>query len=398
MRRLNQRALYLGICGVMLLCVPIGRSVLYIIDERELAVVLQFGKPVAERTEPGLYFKLPLIQEVRRLPKTYQFWEGSAPTEKLVDVTTSDSKKIEATIWAVWRVTDPDSFVKTLQTTTLAETRVKEFVRSTARDVMTRNDLAEIVRSTNRRMSLTPGLPESALQGEDQEVMEEAVEEAIKSAMSPEAQQRVVQGRKKLIEQIRQDAQGALGEVSESESTDDGRGIVLVDVGLSRVDFVPEVRDAAFERLIALMDAIATENQSEGKQRKQEIINQATSDAEAIRGEGTEQANILRGEVEASIIDSFAAAIEESGDFYEFNRTLELYKKALSGGDTRLILSTSNPLFELLSDYDAGRKPSTNSPPSGLPTLPDPLWESEELTESSGTASPDPIALEPSRE
>ena len=122
-------------------------------------MLLQFGEPVASRTEPGLYFKLPLIQEVMRLPKTLQVWHGTSQDEKLVDVPTADGKKVEVTVWAVWRITDPAQFVRTLRTVPNAESRVKEFVRSTARDTITTHNLAEIVRSTNRKMTYTLGLP-----------------------------------------------------------------------------------------------------------------------------------------------------------------------------------------------------------------------------------------------
>lgn len=362
--RPNQRAVYLGISILLLAIVPLGSTMLYTVDERELAVVLQFGQPVAERTEPGLYVKWPMIQEVRRLPKTYQFWEGSAAEERLVDVTTRDSKKIEATIWAVWRVTDPGDFVRSLRTVENAETRVKEFVRSTARDVLTRNDLAEIVRSTSRRMSLTLGLPELVAQGEGQADLEQQIAQA----MAPEARQTIRRGRKTLTEEIRTDAQDALLQTRGPGGSDPevGRGIALVDVGLSRVEFVPEVRDAAFERLIALMEAIAIKNRSEGEQRKQEITNQAQAEAEKIRGEGAEQSNILRGQVEAAIIEEYARAIEESGGFYDFNRTLELYKKAIGVPGTRMILGTENPLFQLLTDFDAAS--GDPSPPVDEPS------------------------------
>lgn len=358
----TRRFLYVGIGLLLLVAIPLGGSVFYTVDERELAVVLQFGEPVAERTEPGLYLKLPVVQEVRRLPKTYQFWEGTGADEKLVDVTTSDSKKIEATMWAVWRVTDPGAFVRTLRTVDNAETRVKEFVRSTARDVLTRNDLAEIVRSTDREMTLTLGLPETALAGED----EGAIQETIEQAMAPEAREPIENGRKQLMAEIRRDAQAALSTGRDGEAdSDGGRGIELVDVGLSRVEFVPEVRDAAFERLIALMEAIATKNRSEGEQRRQEIINEAQAEAESIRGQGSEQANILRGEAEAKIIEAYAAAIEESEGFYDFNRTLELYEKALGGSGTRLILSTDNPLLRLLTEGDALDRPPSPRSSSG---------------------------------
>src|SRR5205823_12862430 len=105
--------------------------------ELELAVLLQFGQPVASRTEPGLSLKLPLVQEVLRLPKTLQVWHGTVQGERLVDVPTADGKKVEVTVWAVWRITDPVQFVRTLRTVPNAESGVKEFVRSTARDTIT---------------------------------------------------------------------------------------------------------------------------------------------------------------------------------------------------------------------------------------------------------------------
>ena len=100
--------------GVFLvLIIPLGRTVCYTVNERELAVLLQFGQPVASRTEPGLYFKLPFVQEVLRLPKTLQVWHGTHQSEKLVDVPTADGKKVEVTVWAAWRITDPAQFVRT---------------------------------------------------------------------------------------------------------------------------------------------------------------------------------------------------------------------------------------------------------------------------------------------
>ncbi len=157
---MNRRRISAVAAGVaLILLVPLVESVLYTVSERELAVLLQFGEPVAERTKPGLYFKLPMIQEVLRLPRTLQVWHGTTQDEKLVDVPTADGKKVEVTVWAVWRITDPVQFVRTLRTVPNAESRVKEFVRSTARDTITTHNLSEIVRSTNRS-ALSAGWPQ----------------------------------------------------------------------------------------------------------------------------------------------------------------------------------------------------------------------------------------------
>ena len=148
----SRRAMLILLVAALLLAWPLGRSMMFVLDPREQAVVLQFGKPVRTRQEPGLYFKIPLIEEVRRLPRTYQFWVGTRG-EILENVQTKDGKKVEVTPWAIWRITDPEIFIQKLQTVPAGAARVKTFVRGPMRDVITSNDLAEVVRDdTDRRM------------------------------------------------------------------------------------------------------------------------------------------------------------------------------------------------------------------------------------------------------
>ena len=134
---------------VVLLLLP---ATLYVVDRREQAVVLQFGRPVAERIEPGLYMKWPLIQEVRTLPRTLQFW-GGTEQDVLPDLPTKDGKKIEVVAWAVWRVSDPSQFVEKLREMDVAERRIHEFVRGAVRDTITQFDLAELIRSSDRELT-----------------------------------------------------------------------------------------------------------------------------------------------------------------------------------------------------------------------------------------------------
>ena len=139
-----------------------------------------------------------------------------------------------------------------------------------------------------------------------------------------------------------------------------GRGIKLIDIGLSRIEFVPQVREAAFERAVSLMEAIAVKTTSEGEQRKKEIINKTQAEVQKIEGEGKQEANILKGKADAEIIDSYAKAINETGDFYNFIRTLEVYREALKG-ETRLILTTDSVLLRMLKTLEPlkpGTKPS----------------------------------------
>jgi modulator of FtsH protease HflC len=363
----------------LIFIIPLLNTVCYTITEREIAVLLQFGEPVASRTEPGLYFKLPFIQEVFRLPKTLQVWHGTKEQEKLVDVPTADGKKVDATVWAVWRITDPAQFVRTLRTVPNAESRVKEFVRSTARDTITTNNLAEIVRSTNRKMTYTLGLPPEMLAaaagaGPGRELPTKELEKAIPDfVVPPEARESVSKGRLKIMDQIKQDAQHALAEDGQKAGLTKGRGIELVDIGLSRIEFVLQVREAAFDRAVSLMEAIATKTISEGEQRKKEIINKTGAEVQKIEGEGKQEANVLKGKADAEIIDSYAKAIRESGEFYNFVRTLEVYKEALKG-DTRLILTTDSSMLRLIKSLepmkpDTKSSPVATAPPSGTAAL-----------------------------
>ncbi len=300
-----------------------------------------------------------------RLPKTLQVWHGTSQNEKLVDVPTADGKKVEVTVWAVWRISDPAQFVQTLRTVNNAESRVKEFVRSTARDTITTHKLAEIVRSTNRKMTYTLGLPPEIVaqagapgkkgvdSDQDQTILDLVV--------PPEAKESISQGRLEITAQIKDNAQRAWPRPARARSIK-GRGIELVDVGLSRIEFVPQVREAAFDRAISLMEAIAVKAISEGEQRKTEIINKAKAEAQKIEGQGKQEASILKGRVDAEIIDSYAKAIRETGEFYNFTRTLEVYKEALKG-ETRLILTTDSELLRMIKTLEPSKATALKAQP-----------------------------------
>lgn len=365
----TQRAVLILIVVVLLLAVPLGRSILFTVDEREQAVVLQFGDPVRSYTQPGLYFKAPLIQEVRKLPKTLQFWDGSK-TDVLVDLPTADGKKIEVTPWAVWKITDPKRFVQVLRTVENAELRVNTFVRSAIRDEITDNSLVEAVRSTDRELPAM--FREEQLEGPFTSPAPPQTGRAVGQPAAGGRQQptagknSVKVGREIIVQRVKAAVQEKLAKPEEGETIGE-RGIELVDVGIAKIDFVDTVRDAAFMRLIAFMESIAQKNEAEGEQAKKEILNQASADVQKIEGEGTGEANRKRGEVDAKIIQMYAEAIKETGEFYNFVRTLEAYKEALGSG-TRLILSTDSEMFRLLKTIPPA--PAAAPPTEETPEVP----------------------------
>ena len=344
-------AVFLILAALVLL-----RTMLYVVDERELAVILQFGRPVKSVTEPGLNFKLPFVQEVRRFPRTLQFIRSD---EEIVDLPTADGKKIEVSAWALWRITDPLKFVQTLRTVDNGELAVKDRVRAAIRDEITGYNLAEVVRSTDRELTYSFGfeLPDMELAppeaGEGQQAP---------SSAQPGAIQDIQVGREKIVAQIKSAVSNRLEGAAQGEFD---RGIQLVDVGISNLGFVPAVREAAFERLQAFMESIASGYYNSGEQRKQEILNLTNAEVEKILGEGEQRSNIIRGQVDAEIIDEYARAINETGDLYNFLKLLEVYEKSLTG-NTRLILTTDSELFRLLKEVgSASEQPTAPSASAG---------------------------------
>lgn len=160
-------------------------------------------------------------------------------------------------------------------------------------------------------------------------------------------------GREEILKRIKKEASRRLagesnatdGSVAPTTSAD--RGIELIDLGISHIEFVESVRIKTFDRWIAERKALSAKNEFEGERLKQEMVNKAKAEVEKIVGEGQRQANETRGKVDAEIITQYAEALTEMGDFYTFIRTLEAYETSI-GEDTRLILTTDNDFLGLL--------------------------------------------------
>ena len=222
------------------------------------------------------------------------------------------------------------------------------------RDVITSYDLAEAVRSTDRELTYS-----FRFEDNDAAVVEPPEGAPPVQALGAEVASIKI-GREKIMDEIRRRIQQRLAVVEEGEVAVDGstdRGIELVDVGISDISFVPSVRQASFDRLNAFMESIAAGYENVGQQRKQEIINATNAEVEKILGEGEEQSKLLRGNVDAQIIGEYAKAIEQTGEFYNFIKTLEVYEAALDG-NTRLILTTDSPIFRLMNEMDLGGQPA----------------------------------------
>jgi membrane protease subunit HflC len=241
------------------------------------------------------------------------------------------------------------------------------------RDVITASDLAEVVRDdTERRMDypLLSDLLQSMEQasGEDEtsqgQPMEEGQEGTRQLILAQLEIERIEIGRQEIERRVRDNVGRELAKTDEGEQV--GRGIELVDLGIARIEFVPSVQEAAFERQIAFREAIASWYTNRGEQLKQETLNRTDAEVQKIEGEGKQQSNVIRGEVEAEIIEKYAEAIREAGEFYGFIRTLEAYKQAV-GSNTRLILTTESEMFGLLKTVPPVAPPAEGAPANESP-------------------------------
>jgi modulator of FtsH protease HflC len=338
-------ALTLAAIALILIVAPFF---VFVIDERDMAVVLRFGAPKHSYTQPGLYAKFPVIDSVRTVPKVKQFY-GDTKQDLLPDLPTKDDKKIELIPWAIWRVNDPAVFIQRLRSMEAAEQRVEQIVRSAIRDVITQYDLEEIVRSTKRELNVgdVPAIAET-----DRLLPGVAVELA--DASRQKQPKRIEFGRTEILDRIKREAQKRLAASVENESS--ARGIELIDVGISQIGFVDSVRKKTFDRWVAERQAISAKNVNEGERLKSAIINETNAEVAKIEGEGQQKASEIKGRTDADIIRRYAEAIQKTGDFYVFVRTLEAYEKSIQS-DSQLILSTNSPFFRLFNKTDSVTSP-----------------------------------------
>ena len=338
----------LALATVLLL---VASFFVFIVSERELAVVLQLGKPVREYNEPGIYFRIPLLETVQRLPKTKQYWGGDSAAP-INDVNTNDNKKIDLIPWAVWRIKNPKAFVQRLRTIELAEQRVAQISRSAIRDIIGGYDLAELVRSTDRKL---PSADDSlALVSELTDLPKDALPAELKPAEQPAQPTNIKMGRTKLLDLIREETQRRLTDTVESGKSE--VAIEIIDVGISQLMFVESVRQKTFDRWISEREAISMLILKEGEKKKAKIVNAARAECEKIEGLGQKEASETKGRADAEVIRKYAEVINKSPDFFNFIRTLQAYEKSIDA-DTRLILTTDSDFLKLLKTLKPYQEP-----------------------------------------
>ncbi len=303
---------------IVLLALVIATAV-YIVPEGQQVVITRFGDPIGEPiTEPGLKFKVPFVDTVKRFEKRFLAWDG-----QVTEINTKEKRNILVDTYARWRITDPLVFLKRFQIEELAQTRLRGILNDAAKTAVAKYDLAELIRTTDREEVLDESLP---------------AEEA-GSGLEP-----IEVGREAIRQEILRNAQEGVEDL----------GIEILDVQFKRINYVEQVRQSVYERMIAERRRIADRFRSEGEGVASRIRGDKERELEKIQSEAYRQAEEIRGKADAEATEIYAGAYDRSSDtrsFYEFLKTMESYGETFDE-ETWMILSTDGDFYKYLVSSD----------------------------------------------
>src|SRR4030066_522102 len=289
----------------------------FVVDEAEQAIITQFGRPVGEPImTPGVHLKVPFIQAVHFFDKRFLEWDG-APNQ----IPTKDKRFIWVDTYARWRIHDPLLFYQRVQNERGAHTRLDDILDGQTRNVIANNNLVEVIRTTNRKFEAS-----AEIGGVD----------------DSEAKARIELGREKMTRLIIEAAAPRLIAL----------GIELLDLRLTRINYVEEVKKKIYERMITERKRIADQFRSEGQGEAAKILGDKERDLKKIQSEAYRTARELKGKADAEATAIYAKAYNknnESRDFYQFLKTMDTYKTTLSEKDW-LVLSTKGDFFKFLNN------------------------------------------------
>ncbi len=297
----------------------------YTISETEQVVVTQFGKPVGEaRINPGLYFKVPFIQVANYFPKNLLEWDGDPG-----QIPTKDKTFIWVDTFARWRIVDPLKYFETVNNEQSAMARLDDIIDPAVRNFITSNHLIESVRMSNRELDTFEDF------GTESGKNEQEMENQNNRQPNP-----VTIGRAKIAQGILEAAKPKLA----------GFGIELVDVKIKRINYVEEVRDSVYGRMIAERRQIAEKFRSEGRGEASKIEGETEKELKQISSEAYRSAQEIMGKADGEATRIYAEAFNRDPEFYSFFKTLEIYKETLDK-ENSLILTTDSELFRYLKEH-----------------------------------------------
>ena len=299
----------------------IAFSAAYVVDETEQVVVTQFGKAIGEPiTEPGLKFKIPIIQQANYFPKNLLDWDGDPG-----QVPTLDKTFIWVDTFARWKIVDPLKFFQTVNNVVGALARLDDIIDPAVRNFITSYPLIETVRMTNRKL--------------------DTFEMGADLVQDERTRREISLGRQEIIKGILNQAEPKLKEF----------GIQLVDVKIKRLNYVEEVRKSVYSRMIAERKQIAEKFRSEGEGEARKIEGNQERELKRITSEAYKTAQEKKGKADGEATRISAKAYSRDPDFYSFVQTLDIYKETMDKNSS-LILSTDSDFLKYFKGYKTSEK------------------------------------------
>ncbi len=274
--------------GIIAIAAFVLANTLYVVNQAEQAIVLQFGEPVRLVKDPGLKMKVPFIQNV--VFYDTRLLDLDPPAQEVV---LNDKKRLDVDSFTRYRIVDPLKFYQTVRYEFQAESKLKEIVNSSVRKILGRITLQELL--SKKRTQIM----------------------------------------KDISDAVKKDAQQI--------------GVSVADVRIRRADLPIEVLQAINARMKTERERDAKEFRAEGQQQAQQIRATADKESTIIKAEANKKAQIIRGEGDQQAIDIWNNAVGQDIEFYGFYRSLEAYRNALGQGDASMILSPESEFFEYFS-------------------------------------------------
>ncbi|MEE2775673.1 MAG: protease modulator HflC [Acidobacteriota bacterium] len=305
----------LPIIAVVVLVLIVGSQSFYYINEWQQVIITQFGKPIGEpHTAPGLKFKVPFIQEVRRFDRRFLEWSGDAE-----ELPTKDKVFIWVDVYARWRISDPLKFLERLRDESRAQSRLDDILDGGTRNAVANHELIEVIRSTNRAPAVDEAQPE------------------ITATLAE-----ISNGRDIIRREILEAAQVSVAEAD--------LGIEILDVRFRRINYGETVRPDVYNRMISERRRIADRFRSEGQGEAANILGEMDRELKRIQSEAYREAQEIHGKADAEATEIYASAYNQSADsrrFYEFLKTMETFRSTVDK-ETSLILSTDGDFYRYL--------------------------------------------------
>ena len=310
---LNKKLIIWAAAGIFGLIIIFSAA--FVVTETEQVIITRFGKPVGDPIiTPGIKFKIPLIEEANFFEKRFLEWDGD-PNQ----VPTKDKRFIWVDTYARWRITDPLLFFQRLRDERGAMSRLDDILDGEVRDAIANHDLVEVVRTSNR-------IPQ--------------VDEELTGVDETDLLSEIKDGREIITRVILKNGAERIKDL----------GIELLDLRFKRINYVQEVREKVYDRMIAERKRIADKYRSEGQGEASKILGQKERELKSITSEAFKTSEEIRGKSDAEATKIYASAYDrnaESREFYKFLKTMETYESTFNQDDW-LIFSTDSDFYKYL--------------------------------------------------